>query len=208
MNSSNGKLSFEQLVYVFSSTGTATAVHVGEDALIQFANEAMLAIWGRGREVIGKGLAEAMPELVGQPFLEMFARVWREGITIKGTDTPAEILVDGKLDTYYFDFEYRAVMDQSGQVIGILHTAVDVTERVLNRQELEQAIRNRELLEREQSLNEELAASNEELNAINEELMLSREDLSKVNRNLEKKGSRLSQKVKSALGQWPITQMC
>lgn len=178
-------LSPEQLNHVLSQTQLATAVHIGEDATIQFANEAMLAIWGRGREVIGKALGEAMPELVGQPFLEMFARVWREGITIKGNDTAAEILVNAELNTYYFDFEYRAVKDENGNTIGILHTATDVTERYLNRRELQEAAHNKELLEMEQLLNEELAASNEELNAINEELLSSREELSRMNLELE-----------------------
>lgn len=178
-------LSAEQLNHVLSFTRTGTAVHVGEHAQIQFANEAMLSIWGRGREVIGKSLAEAMPELEGQPFLEMFARVWREGITFSGTDTAAEILVDGELKTFYFDFEYLPVKDESGMVVGILHTATDVTERFLNRTELEMALENKELLKREQSLNEELAASNEELNVINEELLSSRSELSYLNKELE-----------------------
>jgi PAS domain S-box-containing protein len=178
-------LNFEQLIYTFSFINTATAVHVGEDARIEFANQAMLNIWGRGPEVMGKGLVEAMPELLDQPFLEMFAKVWREGITISGNDTPAEILVDGVLDTYYFDFEYRAIKDGNGRVIAILHTATDVTERYLNRRELEEASQNKELLIREQSLNEQLAASNEELAAINEELEAGREELARMNLELE-----------------------
>ena len=178
-------LNFEQLTHVLSFSKAATAVHVGEDARIEFANQAMLTIWGRGPEVIGKGLVEAMPELSGQPFREMFAKVWREGITISGKDTPADLVVDGILGTYYFDFEYRAVKDGNGRVIAVLHTATDVTERYLNRRELEEATQNKELLIREQSLNEQLAASNEELNAINEELQTSREELSRMNLDLE-----------------------
>ncbi|SEM31719.1 PAS domain S-box-containing protein [Chryseobacterium taichungense] len=178
-------LNFEQLINVLSFTNMATAVHVGEDARIEFANQAMLAIWGRGPEVIGKGLGEAMPELSDQPFIEMFAKVWREGITISGRDTPAEILVNGRIDTYYFDFEYRAIKDANGRVIAILHTATDVTERYLNRRELEEASQNKKLLIREQSLNEQLAAANEELSAINEELHAGREELSRMNTELE-----------------------
>jgi PAS domain S-box-containing protein len=178
-------LNFEQLIYTFSFINTATAVHVGEDARIEFANQAMLNIWGRGPEVMGKGLVEAMPELSDQPFLEMFAKVWREGITISGNDTPAEILVDGVLGKYYFDFEYRAITDGNGRVMAILHTATDVTERYLNRRELEEASQNKELLIREQSLNEQLAASNEELAAINEELEAGREELAHMNLELE-----------------------
>jgi len=178
-------LNFEQLISVLSFTGMATAVHVGEDARIEFANQAMLNIWSRGPEVIGKGLGEAMPELSGQPFIEMFARVWREGITLSGSDTPAEILVDGVLDTYYFDFEYRAIKNADDVVIAVLHTANDVTERYLNRHELEQASQNKQLLLREQSLNEQLAVVNEELSATNEELHTSREELFRMNVELE-----------------------
>ena len=185
MKDSVPPLNFEQLAHIFSFINTATAVHVGEDARIEFANQAMLSIWGRGPEVIGKGLEEALPELSGQPFIEMFARVWREGITISGNDTPADILVDGIISTYYFDFEYRAVKDQNGDVIAILHTATDVTERYLNRRELEEASQNKQLLIREQSLNEQLAAANEELSAVNEELEASREELSRMNAELE-----------------------
>lgn len=178
-------LNFEQLKNVLSYVGTATAVHVGEDARIEYANLAMLTIWGRSTEVIGKSLVKALPELSGQPFLEMLARVWREGTTVSGRDTAAEIVVDGILTTFYFDFEYRAVKDESEKVVAILHTATDVTERYLNRLELQEATQNRELLLREQILNEELAASNEELNAINEELQTSREELSHINLELE-----------------------
>ncbi|MDQ7949050.1 MAG: PAS domain S-box protein [Pedobacter sp.] len=186
MSKQTPSLGLEQLKHILSFSKTATAIHVGEAAVIEFANDAMLAIWGKGREVMGKSLADALPELQGQPFIEMFAKVWREGITISGKDTPADLSVDGKVSTFYFDFEYRAVKDESGTVIGILHSATDITERFLNKQKLEDAELNKELLMREQSLNEELAASNEELNAINEELSSSREELSRMNLGLER----------------------
>jgi PAS domain S-box-containing protein len=192
MNDQAITLNSADFKHVLSFSPTATAVHIGEEAVIEFANEAMLKIWGRGHEVIGKGLVQAMPELTGQPFLEMFAKVWREGIVISGKDTAAELLVEGKVNTFYFDFEYRAVKDDAGRVIAVLHTATDVTERYLNRKELKEATLNKELLFREQSLNEELATTNEELaatveelNVTNEELYSSQQKLSALNLELE-----------------------
>lgn len=185
-------LSTEQLVEIFSLSKTATAIHVGEEAVIQFANDAMLTIWGKGREIIGKTLIGALPELVDQPFADLFARVWREGITISGSDTAASLLIDNELRTFYFDFEYRAVKDSSGQVICVLHSAVDVTERVLAQTAISTVQEKSEMLIREQVLNEQLAAineelgaSNEEMTAINEELSTSREELYKLNTELE-----------------------
>ncbi len=194
MNNYTSSLSMEQLTQVLSLSKTATAVHVGENATIAFANDAMLTIWGKPKSVIGMPLEEALPELKGQPFPEMFAKVWREGLTLSGNNTPAELVIDKEIRTFYFDFEYRAVKDQNDEVIAILHTAIDVTERYLNREELEAARLNRELLIREQALNEELAASNEELNAINDELLKSREELFNLNLELE---SRVAKRVRA-----------
>ena len=46
-------LSSNELLQVFNLTQTATAIHVTEDAIIQEANDAMLAIWGKDRSVVG-----------------------------------------------------------------------------------------------------------------------------------------------------------
>src|SRR4051812_37171526 len=114
MKESIAELSAEQLNYVLSLSNTATAVHVGENATIKFANQPMLNIWGKDEKVIGKALEQALPELKGQPFIEMFARVWREGLTLSGTDTAADLVVGGELRRFYFDFEYKAIKDKHG----------------------------------------------------------------------------------------------
>ena len=164
-------LNNEQLLQVLSSSNNAVAVHVAEDAIIQYASDRMIAIWGKDRSVIGKSLEQALPELKGQPFIDLLKKVWNEGVTISGTDTPAQLEVGGELHTYYFDFEYRAVKDGAGKTYCILHTATDVTERFLN-------------VEKVQSLTEELRASNEELRAANEELNASNEELNESQQNL------------------------
>lgn len=180
-------LNSDTLIEVLNLTKTAAAVHIGETAVIQYANDEMLKIWGKGKEVVGKSLADALPELEGQPFIEMFARVWREGLTLNGTDTPADLIIDGVLKTFYFDFEYRAVKDSNGKVIATLHSAVDVTDRFLKKEAIERAQEKEEALIREQLLNEELAATNEELNATNEELHTNREELKNLNVELEER---------------------
>ncbi|RZL48379.1 MAG: PAS domain S-box protein [Pedobacter sp.] len=180
-------LNLSDLVGVLNLTKTATAIHIGETAIIQYANDEMLKIWGKSREVIGKSLEDALPELKGQPFIDMFARVWREGLIINGTDTPADLIIDGVLTTFYFDFEYRAVKNEAGKVIATLHSAVDVTDRYLKKEAIIRVQEKEEALLREQSLNEELAATNEELNATNEELHLNKEELKSLNEELEER---------------------
>jgi two-component system sensor histidine kinase VicK len=177
-------LSNDQLLEVFNLTYTATAVHVGETAIIQVANDAMLRIWGKDRSIIGKSLEDALPELKGQPFIEMFRKVWLEGLVISGKDTAADIIIDGQLQTFYFDFEYRAIKDDEGKTICILHTAIDVSERVLRQEAVEREREKAEALQREQALNEELAATVEELAATNEELVATNEELQETQETL------------------------
>jgi len=193
MSRQNYLLSNEQLLQVFNLTHTATAIHVSEDAIIQEANDAMLKIWGKDRSVIGKSLEEALPELKGQPFIDMFKRVWREGLTISGKDTAADLMVNGELTTFYFDFEYRAVKGENGETICILHTAIDVSERFLKKEAMQRAAEKEIALQREQELNEELAATNEELVATNEELQVAQEKLGQLNIQLE---DRVEKRVK------------
>ncbi len=165
MSPTAAPLSNQQLLEVLSLTKDAAAIHIGEQAVVQYANKAMLAFWGKGDKVIGKPLIEVLPELEGQPFVEMFQRVWNEGITISGSGAPAHLKIDGIVSTFYFDFEYRAIKDNEGATMCILHTATDVTQKILG-------------IEREQALTEELRASNEELLSANEELITSNEELS------------------------------
>ncbi|WP_412466923.1 PAS domain S-box protein [Pedobacter sp. KLB.chiD] len=195
MSQSSPFLSNDQLIEVFNYTHTATAIHVGETAIIQMANDAMLRIWGKDRSVIGKSLEDALPELEGQPFIEMFRKVWLEGLVISGEDTAADLIIDGELKTFYFDFEYRAIKNDEGKTICILHTAVDVSERVLKRQAVEREQAKEEALQREQVLNEELAATVEELAATNEELLATNEELQETQETLHVLNNELELRV-------------
>ncbi|MCJ8208629.1 PAS domain-containing sensor histidine kinase [Mucilaginibacter sp. RS28] len=178
MSDYNLFLSDQQLLDVLAVTNHPTAIHIGEDALIQVANDAMLRVWGKDKSVIGKSLGDALPELKGQPFLDMFKKVWHEGITISGTDTAADLVVDGRLQTFYFDFEYRAIKDTNGKTFAILHQATDITERILSKQ------REQNLIEQLTATNEEISSNNEELAAINEELFATTEELTISNDRL------------------------
>jgi len=201
MSQSSPFLSNDQLIEVFNYTHTATAVHIGETAIIQTANDAMLRIWGKDRNVIGKSLEDALPELKGQPFIEMFRKVWLEGLVISGKDTAADLIIDGELKTFYFDFEYRAIKNDEGKTICILHTAVDVSERVLRREAIEREQQKDEALQREQVLNEELAATVEELAATNEELVATNEELQETQETLHVLNNELELRVAERFNQ-------
>ncbi|MGY4537352.1 PAS domain S-box-containing protein [Mucilaginibacter sp. UYNi724] len=177
--------SSDLLLEVLTQAKTATAIHSTDEMIIETANDAMIALWGKDRAVIGKPIEDALPELKGQPFLGLLQSVLHTGKTISGSDTRADLVVNGKLQPFYFDFEYKAITDSTGKAICVLHTAIDVTARYLSRQrelELESDLQaaNEELA----STNEDLAAANEELGASNEELASTIEELTVTNEEL------------------------
>ena len=112
----------------------ATCVFVGREMKIDIANEKMLAIWGKGNTVFGKPLVEALPELKGQPFLNLLDDIFTTGIAYEAKAMRADLVVDGILGTYYFDFTYKPIFNADGDVYGIMDMAVDVTEQVLIQQ--------------------------------------------------------------------------
>ncbi len=179
------RLNNNSLLEILCTSDIPTAVYSGEEIRIELANPAMLKAWGKGAEVIGTTLSEALPEIEKQPFVKMLQQVWRSGIDDVGEAIPAELIIDGRLQLYYFDYAYRAVKNNEGAVYAIFHTAKDVTEKINSRQKLELAKQQEQRFEREQALNEALAAANEELSAKNEELQAVQDSLYLMNSELE-----------------------
>ena len=109
----------------------ATSLFTGKNLKIELANETMINYWGKDNSVIGKPLSEALPELEGQPFLQILDEVFRTGETYESRHAPVNLEVNGKLSTFYFDFTYKALRDAENKIYGIMNMAVDVTPQVL-----------------------------------------------------------------------------
>lgn len=133
------KVNEEHLRTLIEQAPVATALFVGKDMIIDIPNEAMLKVWGKGRSVIGKRLRDALPELEGQPFLDILDRIYRTGESHSEQGARADLVVDGRLQTFYYDYTYKPFKKPNGEVYAILDMAVDVTEQVESRQELERS---------------------------------------------------------------------
>lgn len=117
----------------------ATCVFVGEELVVEVANEKIIKYWGKNKSVLGKPLKEAVPELADQPFLKILDHVFKTGKTYVGKSEPAQLEVDGKLETYYYDYTYKALRNAEGEIYAVLDMAVDVTSEVLARKALEES---------------------------------------------------------------------
>lgn len=136
------KINIEQSEKRFKSlieeAPVATCLFTGRDLKIEIANEEMIRIWGKGNSVLGKPFAEALPELEGQPFLSILDRIFDTGETFQAKDARADIVMNGKLETFYFDYTYKPLFDSKGNVYGIMDMAIDVTDTVLAKQKTEE----------------------------------------------------------------------
>lgn len=115
----------------------ATCLFVGRELVIEVANRPMQDLWGKGDTVLGKPLVEALPELQGQPFLQILDDIFTTGNTHVAVATPCDLVRNGQLGTYYFDFTYKPLRNAAGEVYAIMDMATEVTEQVLNRKQLE-----------------------------------------------------------------------
>ncbi|MGD1320218.1 ATP-binding protein [Chryseobacterium sp. 2R14A] len=166
MNSEKRPINFSSdlIIQALATSPAPTSIYSGENMIIQFANAGMLELWGKDSSVIGKPLIEAIPELHGQPFLDILKEVWRTGKTYSVSEAPATLIKNGAETLDYFDYEYKALVDHNNKTWCILNTALEVT----SRREFLQQIHEKE--EKEQVLKEQMAATLEELTATNEEL--------------------------------------
>lgn len=111
----------------------------GIDMKIEIANDIMIGYWGKDRSAIGLPMEEAVPELKGQPFMDILTEVYRTGETYYGHAMPAELKVNGEVSTYYFEFTYTPIRDSKGEIYGIMDIAIDVTDQVVASNKLEEA---------------------------------------------------------------------
>lgn len=112
-------------------------LYLGREIRIQYVNDVMLHFWGKDHSVIGKTMLQALPELEGQPFLEQLDQVFTTGVPFTGKGVAAWLESGGKLNKRYFNYTYKALRDRSGEIYAIHHMAVDVTEQVINKLEVE-----------------------------------------------------------------------
>jgi len=153
----------------------ACALYLGRELNIEFTNEAMIKIWGKGNTVQGKKLIDALPELEGQPYPQILRDVYDSGRAYHADSAPADVAVNGVLTSFYFDVSYTPLFDEDNQVYGILEMAVDVTQRVMALHELQRS----EQLYRELSseLETRVQTRTKELNLANRDLISSNQSL-------------------------------
>jgi signal transduction histidine kinase len=177
-----------QLRNVLLQAPAMICIFEGPEHRFQLVNGPYQALVGQ-RPLLGKPIAEAMPELAGQPIFELLNKVYQTGEPFVATEMLVQLDHDNahptELEKRYYNFIYQARRDVHGQVDGILVFAYDVTAQVLARHQVEDTARQLAgLNEQLDASNEELAVTNEELQATNEEFLSSNAELATTQQDL------------------------
>ncbi len=111
------------------------------------ANPKFLQLISPNRDVVGKTVAEAMPEIVSQGFIEILDNVYRTGEPYIGQDVLLRFdrFGDGVLHDMIIDFVYQPTRRDDGTIDGIFVHVVEVTEHARARQALAVRMRHAEL---------------------------------------------------------------
>lgn len=141
----------ETLRRIFELAPAFMAVLRGPEFIYDYANAAYGRLVGN-RDLIGRKIKDALPEIGSQGFIDLLRSVYQTGNNFVGRGIRVMLQnTEGEPEEEHFlDFVYQPVRDASGEVTAILAHGVDVTEQELARrrmhsmnQELEEAVRSR-----------------------------------------------------------------
>jgi PAS domain S-box-containing protein len=134
-----------RLSEVFRQAPSFMCVLTGPDHVFAHANDRYLELVGR-RDLLGKPIRDALPEIEGQGFFELLDGVYRTGQPFAGQGAPVRIVREaGRLpEERRLDFVYQALRGPGGAVTGIFVQGVDVTERSRAEEALREADRRKD----------------------------------------------------------------
>ncbi|MDB5196637.1 MAG: hypothetical protein JWP88_1008 [Flaviaesturariibacter sp.] len=139
----------QNLVHLFSQAPAPIAIYKGRELVYEFVNDAYSQIF-HGREIVGKPLRQAFPELEGQPYFDILEAVFDTGVPYTAHETPALIDLEGngRLSTRYYNLVYTPYKNEAGFIEGVMAFGHDVTDQVEARQkEAQTETRFRNLVE-------------------------------------------------------------
>ncbi|WP_438026698.1 GAF domain-containing protein [Sorangium sp. So ce233] len=129
----------ERLAGLFNQAPAGICIMRGPGHAFELVNPVYADILG-GREVMGRPIREALPELEGQGIFELLDAVYRSGRPYVGTSVPLRLRrgAAGPEEERFFDFVYQAMRAPDGSIEGVMAFAFEVTEQVQARRHVEQ----------------------------------------------------------------------
>jgi PAS domain S-box-containing protein len=137
----------KQMRQIFESALGAVAILDGPDHVFTFANTDYQKLVGH-RGIVGKSVAEALPEVIEQGFVKLLDGVLATGEAYVGRGVEIELQQTPGAATrrHFLDFAYHPIGGSDGRAEGIFAQIIDVTDRITA--ERRQELLNQELAHR------------------------------------------------------------
>jgi PAS domain S-box-containing protein len=121
-----------QFGQMFEQSPSFMSLKYGPDHRTEIANPAYYRLVGT-RDILGRPVSEAFPEIAGQGFKELLDKAYATGEMQHATTAPFQVQrgAGQKLEERFLDIVYQPIRDDNGQIIGIFAQGNDVTDRVL-----------------------------------------------------------------------------
>ncbi len=131
-----------KLAYLFTKAPSFVAVLNGPNHVFEMTNPAYLKLIGH-RDVVGKTVREALPEVISQGFISLLDNVYQTGEAYIGREVAIQLQWEpqGPLEQRFLDFVYQPIYEAGGAVSGIFVHGIDITAQVQARKEAELANR-------------------------------------------------------------------
>jgi nitrogen-specific signal transduction histidine kinase len=140
---------YERLREMFQDAPGLIAIVREPAHVFEFANEAYIRLVGQ-RDLIGKSVALALPEVAAQGFIDLLDSVYRSGEPYIGSGVPVKLTrsPDAPMEERFVSFIFQPIRDDRGRVSGIFIEGSDVTDHVTANTALRDAQRELELANR------------------------------------------------------------
>jgi signal transduction histidine kinase len=122
----------ERFAQLFEQAPTFMCVLRGPNHVYELANPGYMRLVGH-RPIIGKTVAEALPETVDQGYIKLLDQVYASGEAYLAIAAPYSFQAESGAQTaqVYLDFVYQPIKDADGKVSGIFVEGADVTARAM-----------------------------------------------------------------------------
>ncbi len=120
-----------RLYDLFEQTPIPICVLRGPEHIFTLANPAYRNLLGGNRDVLGKTVRQALPEVESQAFPLLLDEVYKTAVPFRGVEVPIKLIqADGSSKDFHLNFIYQPMVDASGFVEGIIVIVQDVSDQV------------------------------------------------------------------------------
>jgi PAS domain S-box-containing protein len=121
----------DRLRLLFDQAPGFIAVLQGPNHVFDIINPAYLQLVGH-RQILGRSVREALPEVAGQGFLDLLDKVYSTGQVFTGKALRVDLQRERSSmpEERYVDLVYQPIRDRKGNITGIFAQGTDVSERV------------------------------------------------------------------------------